>query len=250
MFKAELENSSLLKDSIDSISSLITDATFTISPDGMSLVAMDPASVAMVIFNLLSSSFSEFKVDKEQKITLNVDQFRSILQRASSNDKLILSLDDEKHVLNVSMFGASTRNFNLPLLEDNESSAKVPPLEFSAKIVLDANALKEGVKDASVVSDCVTFETNSEKFVLNAGSETSTSHLEIAKGSPSLFSMEVKETSRAKYSLEYLDKIVKAAKIADKLTIEYSSDYPMKLEFKAIDKVSLSFILAPRVETE
>ncbi len=41
--------------------------------------------------------------------------------------------------------------------------------------------------------------------------------------------------------------MVKAAKIADSVTIRFGQDYPMKLEFKAGDKAGISFILAPRV---
>jgi hypothetical protein len=32
--------------------------------------------------------------------------------------------------------------------------------------------------------------------------------------------------------------------------IQFNKDYPLKLEYKTVDKVSLSFILAPRVEND
>jgi hypothetical protein len=38
--------------------------------------------------------------------------------------------------------------------------------------------------------------------------------------------------------------------IATKTTIQFNKDYPLKLDFVQIDKVLLSFILAPRVENE
>jgi len=47
--------------------------------------------------------------------------------------------------------------------------------------------------------------------------------------------------------LEYLKKMTKASKLADEVVIKWSKDYPMRLEFLMVDKVSLGFVLAPRI---
>jgi hypothetical protein len=33
-------------------------------------------------------------------------------------------------------------------------------------------------------------------------------------------------------------------------SVQFNKDYPLKLDFKEVDKVSLSFILAPRVDND
>ncbi len=55
---------------------------------------------------------------------------------------------------------------------------------------------------------------------------------------------------KAKYSIEYLKKMMNGAKLANKVGIYFNNDYPLKLEYKTVDKVMLSFILAPRVEND
>ena len=64
--------------------------------------------------------------------------------------------------------------------------------------------------------------------------------------------IEVEGTAKikAKYSIEYLKKMIGGSKLADEVSIQFNKDYPLKLEYKTIDKVLLSFILAPRVENE
>ena len=52
---------------------------------------------------------------------------------------------------------------------------------------------------------------------------------------------------KSKYSLEYLIKFIKAAKISSKVRLSYSDDYPMRLDFPG-EKMGIGFILAPRVE--
>ena len=58
------------------------------------------------------------------------------------------------------------------------------------------------------------------------------------------------EKVKAKYSIEYLKKMIGGAKLSENVEIRFNNDYPLRLDFKRIDKLALSFILAPRVENE
>ncbi|MEK6872670.1 MAG: hypothetical protein AABW90_01495, partial [Nanoarchaeota archaeon] len=57
------------------------------------------------------------------------------------------------------------------------------------------------------------------------------------------------EKSNSKYSLEYLQKMIKSSRLTDKVIINFSTNYPLRLDFNT-PLIELSFILAPRVETE
>ena len=41
--------------------------------------------------------------------------------------------------------------------------------------------------------------------------------------------------------------MIKASKLADETTLKWAKDYPMRLDFSSLDKVSLGFVIAPRV---
>ena len=72
MFKAVMQEIGVLRDSLDAISSLITEGAFKISKDGIELIAMDPASVAMVMLKILPSAFLDFQCEKESVISLPI----------------------------------------------------------------------------------------------------------------------------------------------------------------------------------
>ena len=75
--------------------------------------------------------------------------------------------------------------------------------------------------------------------------------IEMKKGSDALLDLETKENSKATFSLSYLSEIVKAAAAtSDIVTLEFSSDMPIKLDFKQQKEGKLSFFLAPRIEVE
>ncbi len=61
---------------------------------------------------------------------------------------------------------------------------------------------------------------------------------------------ETQDKVKAKYSIEYLKKMVSGSKIADTVQIQFNKDYPLKVDFKEVDRVMLSFILAPRVRKD
>ena len=95
-----------------------------------------------------------------------------------------------------------------------------------------------------IVADSCSFIASPDKFIIEASglnsakSEFSTDEVKLISGE-----------SRSKYSLEYLQKFVKAAKIADQVFVNFSTDTPCKVEFKN-NSFELAFILAPRVEND
>ena len=75
--------------------------------------------------------------------------------------------------------------------------------------------------------------------------------IELKKGSDTLLNLEVKEPSKATFSLSYLSEIVKAASAtSDVATLEFSSDMPIKLNFEQEKEGKLTYYLAPRIEVE
>jgi proliferating cell nuclear antigen len=85
------------------------------------------------------------------------------------------------------------------------------------------------------------------KFVMKSEGDLSSAELEIESGNPNLVSLESGSDTKSKYPIDYLKKMIKAARIADTVTLQFGQDYPMKMSFKSGDKASLQFILAPRM---
>lgn len=250
MFKANLSNAKIFKDSVSTISNLINEGTFKLTKEGIELVAMDPSNVSMIIFKLLSNVFDEYSLDKETEMTLNVDQLLQVLRRAKASDRVFLELDEDKNRFFVKMKGDSNRVFTIPLIQEEFKEHKIPSLDFKNKIQVETSIIRNGVIDASMISHAVVFEATPDKFSMHTRGDSKEARLDLPKGSPALHVMEVPEKVKSKYSLDYLDKISKAAKVADILTIRFGTDYPLQMEYKALDKLKMTFILAPRVETE
>jgi proliferating cell nuclear antigen len=236
-----------LKESISIISDLIDEATFKVTSQSIKLVAMDSANVAMVIFELYSSNFIEYELEEDVEFTINLMNLRQILRRVSSNDALTLELKDNRLIIIIK--GKSTKEFNLSIYEAEESEHKVPSLEFGASVALDCSMLSDVVEDASIVTEeSIAFIVDNNKIVFLAESETNKARIEVKDNIK--ITKDSEDIVKSKYSIAYLKKMISGSKIADIVNIFFGNDYPLKLEYKVVDKVQLSFILAPRIEND
>jgi len=235
-----------LKESISIISELVNEAKLKISKDGIELVAMDPANVAMVIFRLLPTAFTEYDIDKPAEIAINLANLRQILRRANPSDMLTLELDTNK--LKIQLKSASTRMFSLPLMDMEDKDQKVPELSFPVNVETESTLFNEAITDAEIVSESVSMIAEPGKLTLQAEGDLNTAAIEIkdAEGTRIV----AKEKTKAKYSIEYLKKMIEGGKLSDKVLIQFNKDYPLKLTYSTVDKVMMAFILAPRVDTD
>lgn len=247
MFKATISDVSLLKDSIDTISQLIGEGVFNLTKDGISLVATDRAMVAVVKFELKKDAFDEYKCDKEASIGVNIENLLQILKRAKSTDKITLELSEDGSKLKIEMKGEGVRRFSIPLLDISKGEIPdIDQLEFSAKLQVKTSILEEGINDADIISDSVVFETDGKCFIMKTEGDSSSVETKIDKNSGLI---EISgDKVRSRYALEYLKKMIKAGKISEVASIQMGRDFPIKLEFVKPNKVSMCFVLAPRVE--
>jgi len=247
--KLVLAESKYFKDSISIVSELVTEAKFKATTDGLELVAMDPANVAMVVFKFLSSCFTEYKVQDTEEIAINLNNLKQVLRRAKGDDVLTIETTEENK-LKVQMKSNTTRSFSLPTLEIEDKEQKVPELEFPVIIDTKSSVLTEAIEDVSVVAESVTFLGEKTQLSVKAEGDLSKAFIEIKPDEITKINHNSDDKVKSKYSLEYLKKMISGSKLSDNVSLHFNTDYPMKLEYKVQDKLLLSFILAPRVDND
>jgi proliferating cell nuclear antigen len=244
--KLVLAETKLIKEPITIISDLVTEAKFKIGHNGIEMIAMDPANVAMVIFRLLSSAFVEYTVKEETEIAINLNNLKQVLRRVKGNDSLTLELAEGK--LRIILNGSTIRTFYLSLIDQQEKDHKEPDLKFKTHIKCPSSILNDAIEDVEIVAESVTFQSEEKKFFVSASGDTGKATVDI-KADDNIH-IETTEKVKSKYSIEYLKKMIQGSKISSIASIQFSKDYPLKLEYKELDKIQMVFILAPRIEND
>jgi proliferating cell nuclear antigen len=250
MFRLKVADARLLKDMANAISILVDEATFQITPEALRLRAMDPSRVAMVDFEWPKTIFDEYVCTEPSKMCLNISELLKLLKRAGKEEYVELALDEKTGRLQLRITGKYTRTFTMPLLEASEEEVPTPKITFNVRAKATTEGLRRALEDAELVSDHVRIEADGEKLVFQAAGDLMGATIELKKGSDALLDLEAKEPSKATFSLSYLSEIVKAASpTSDIVTLEFSTDMPIKLDFQQAREGKLVFYLAPRIET-
>ena len=245
MFKAVI-GAEKLKDSVESISALVDEAKFRITPEGISVKAVDPANVAMVSFELSKDAFDSFEAS-EGELGIDLTKLGSILDMADKADNIELELDENTHKLVIIMSGLS---YTMSLLDPSSirKEPKVPTLDLPVRIVIRGEDIKRAVKAAEKVGDYMSMGVNGEIFFMGAEGDTDKVLVEMTKDQ--LIDFKAGE-AQSLFSLDYLSDISKIAGKASEVTIDIGKDYPLKLNIKIAEgHGKVSYMLAPRVESE
>ena len=241
----KIDTPGVLSKAIDLISELVTEVRINVSEFGLSITAMDPANVSMVGFKLPKSAFSQFEAGKEV-LGVNLDNLKRILKRCGAGSSLIMESKD--NLLSLQIQDKIKRNFMLSLIdisgEEIDFDTKASRMEFVSKVELDSADLVDSIEDCAVVGDACSFEVRNGKFIIEAKGLNS-----AMSGFSGDEANITGENCKSKYSLEYLQKFAKGAKLCEKALISFADDHPLKIDFRA-PNMELGFVLAPRVETE
>lgn len=238
----KLDNPMLLSKAVEIISELVTEVRLKVNEFGMSITAMDPANVAMVRFKLPRSAFSQFETG-EEVLGINLDDLKRILKRCGKGSSLCLEKKD--NMLEINIQDRIRRTFSLSLIEVGSEDKDMPSLEFSSRVELNSVDFIASVEDCGVVAEACSFIIDNRKFIIEAKGLNS-ARSEFSEDEAKIG---VVENCKSRYSLEYLSKFIKGAKLCDKTVLNFANDHPLKMELRA-ENMDLSFILAPRVETE
>jgi proliferating cell nuclear antigen len=244
--KLVLKEPRYLKDSLSIIAELVSEVNIKIDKDKLELIAMDPANVAMVVFKILGSAFTEYDVDEPKFIGINLVSLSQVLKRAKPTDMLSLELDEEKNRLLISLRGNTSRSFNLSLLDVDENEQRVPNLQYATRVESSTVKFNDAIEDMDVIADSLFLGLEKDKFIIEADGNLSSGRVEITTDEETdIFNPEAVEV-KSKYSIEYLKKLIKGSKLANTVSLQFGQDYPLTMEYKVIDALSLKFILAPR----
>jgi len=251
VFKAVVQDAKIWKNLLTAISTLIEEADFNTTEDGLKLRSMDPSHVAMVDFEWSKEAFEEYVCDKPTNIRVNITTMLKLLRRSKSEESLEISYDEESKKVELTLRGKILKKFTMPTLESVEEEVPTPKLSFNARVKLMSETLKEIVEDSETVSDNISFKAKEDKLLVKASSELSNVGMELSKTDGALLELDIKEDSDATFNLNYFGEMVKAGSATSEIaTIEFSTNMPIRLEFEMSQQGKLMYYLAPRIEAE
>lgn len=240
------ENPAMLKYAVDAIGNIVEEGIFEIKASGIYLKAMDPSQISMITFSLSKEHFLEYMLEGEKKVGLDMDQLKNVFDRSGKNEKVELGVEGGRFI--ITFFAEKKkRTFKLPILDLGETLQKEPKIEFTNYVKISADALKEVIKDAKLLSAQIKLILNEDLFIAEVKSDSGDLRAEFEKNGEEISEIKAKQEVKATFPLQYLEDIIKACPSGEQLTLYLETDRPLKLEYK-IYGAEIKYYLAPRVD--
>ncbi|MBI5046108.1 proliferating cell nuclear antigen (pcna) [Candidatus Micrarchaeota archaeon] len=243
-----VQDAPALKSIIDCIVSLVEEGQFEVKTDGLYLKAMDPSQISMVSFVMPKTAFVEYSVSEETKIGMDVRQLANVLSRGKKGEKVELTVEEGRLVIRC-IGEKHKRTFKVPLVDGGDRVQREPKIEFKNQVKVRADAIKEALKDAKLVSSHIRLQLTPEEFIVDVKGDSGEVKAEFEKGSPEVIELKTEVAVRATFPLQYLEDMVKATSASSTVTINLETDRPLKLEYE-VEGAKIVYYLAPRIETE
>ncbi len=223
---------------IRAISNFISEGNFRFNDRGISFKAIDPSQIVLVHYVAPASIFDEFKVEPNL-VGIDLEEFNKVMKRALQRDTLEMQLEDS-HLL-VRLKGDLNRSFRLSLIDINEDEAEIPEQTYDATIEANARLLQEALKDAALFGSSIVFKVEKGKLLIEARGSQGTLKTEAKQND--LLKVKAKKDVVSKYSLNFLENIIKEAEPESKVLLELKSEAPMRISYP-IEDTRIQFYLA------
>ena len=246
-FSAKTNTSEEWKAIISAISTLVEEATFEATVEGVSFRGMDPSHVALIDISWPNSAFEKYSCDGDIKFGVRIDEFSKLIKRAEKSDGVEINISDDS-MLHVSI--GKNKKYKMRLIESSASDTPLPKISYDSKITLSSSRLDKILGDIDVVSDYLSIKTTQKNVEFSGKGDAGEATINLEKDMKDVEDISVSQESSGTYSLEYLDPIVKAVGgTADSIICEFSTEKPLRIEFKVTNIGRIHFYLAPRVES-
>ena len=257
------KTSEIWKSVSSAIMTIIDEALFDAGPQGITFRSMDPSHIALIDINWPSSAFEKYHCDSTIKFGVRIDEFSKIIKRANANDSIEIGVVLDNSSLNIKTTGGGyLRDYKMRLIESTGNRSPLPQMTFDNKIVIGIATLDKILNDVGAISEKITIDSrgistnkNTVIFIGNSDRGEARVTMDADDGNNKckvelLEEITVKENSKSTYNIDFISKIIRAIgnQSSNLVTMEYSSNKPLRLEFLLSDVVKLQFYLAPRVQ--
>lgn len=238
-----------LRYSLSLVGTLVDECRVELAPSGLSIRAMDPATVAGVDLYLDEAAFERYEATGGS-VGVRLDRLCEALQMADDDERVELSLRPETRSLSVS---AGEFEYTLGLLDP--ASIRSPPDAIEpgegvpGRLTVESGTLDRAVTAADGLSDHLTLsiDADDEAFVVEATGDTDS--FTLTRSADDLSTFEPTD-AESMFSVDYLRTVGRAIRSGTALDVRLGVEQPMYVSFSVADgDGSVRYAVAPRLST-
>ncbi|WP_082223415.1 DNA polymerase sliding clamp [Halosimplex carlsbadense] len=237
-----------IKDFVSTLRAIVGEAKLTVTSEGISSRAVDPANVAMYDVQFHSSAFESFDAS-EGLLGVNLERFEEVLKLAKKGDLVQMTFDTSTSKLVIHIDGVE---FTMACIDPDSirQEPQLPEMDLPISFTIDEAQISRGVKAADMVSDHIRFRCDEATQTVYVEAEGDTDDVSLELTSDEIDSL-VPAEGNALFSLDYVKDLSREFPKSGSIALTFGQDWPMMMEYELADgECDVLAMLAPRIQTD
>jgi proliferating cell nuclear antigen len=238
---------SAFKSTFEVLKDILNDVNVFFRPDGMYIVTLDTARTSLIDMHLAAENFEEYECNQEEIIAgINISNTFKLLKTITNNDVLRISINCKEY-MNIEIISENKKtqsNFQLKLLDINESRIEVPDVEMTTITTLPSADFQRLCRDMSNIGTEIEIQRCGKNIQLKCNGDFANQEtiIECPEESPTITGL---------YSLKYMNIFTKATSMcASVQIIQETGNRFLILKYNVANLGDLKFYLATKVSED
>jgi proliferating cell nuclear antigen len=211
--------------------------------DGLRILALDSARVALVNVFLDAHNFEEYSCMKRVTAGVNISNTYKILKSISGSDIMTMDLTDNESI-RITVHNDTkkmTTTHELKLLDINDEGLDVPDITLENVTIVPSAEFQKICRDMGQLSQYVTIRRRGGDFEMSCDGDFANQKTIIAVS-------DSESDLENVFSLKYINMFTKATNMSHSLEIFQGQDMPIIFRYCIANLGDLKFYLAPNVD--
>lgn len=219
---------------------------FQLFDDHVTCSILDKTKTRFMSVTYDEDFFAVYEKGDENSVVLFAEDLHKIIKSAGKINYVLFETNENYFTCKFESTNGNSRVFEFVLPFEQIDSPQPPSINFSVMFELDLRDLKQSINDLKVIgSHEILFKTVGKTLNISAGVEVTTNYVSIINLPNSC------EDKSSRYSLEYLEQLLKFNKISQRGLFKLGDDFPLVYSFKDEGMgVEVTGMIAPRLQVD
>ena len=239
---------------IESLKEVLTDINIYFDLNGLKVMTMDNARVALVYVRLIKDNFEEFVCNNKCVCGINMIYLFKLLKTVGNSD--VLTLFIRKSTCNELGIRIENKEKNtitessLKMLDLSEEKLEIPDIQYDSVISMPSIDFQKYCRDLSVISNQVTITSAESRFILESNGDFASQKIIIGEAQNGLIFSKKNQNVVETFDLKYLNSFTKSTNLCSTIEIFLKKEYPLIIEYNVANLGKLQFCLAPKIKED
>jgi len=237
---------------VESLKEVLTDINLYFDQNGLKIMTMDNARVALVYVRLNKDKFEEYHINQNIVCGINMIYLYKLLKTVSNNDVLSIFINNN----NTNELGIRIENKEkntitesyLKMLEISEEQLDIPDIQYDSVISMPSVDLQKYCRDLSIISNNVSITNVNSTFILEARGDFASQKIIIGETQNGLVFSKKNQNVSETFDLKYLNSFTKSTNLCSTVEIFLKTEYPLVIEYNVATLGKLQYCLAPKLK--